>query len=97
MAKRKESTSPPTTPITAKVINFTLVVVLGSQRLPFQKPKFDSPDEKETSTITRNSSGEGYVDLGKKKRATVRNYKGITFLLHSQRFLILPIQRTYAH
>ncbi|KAI6046228.1 transcriptional Coactivator p15-domain-containing protein [Pisolithus marmoratus] len=51
-----------------------------------KKPKVDISEVGETSTegtvshkdikILTNSEGENYVDLGKKKRATVRTFKG---------------------
>jgi len=51
-----------------------------------KKPKFDqSSDEAEPeghSTVTVHSTPEGekYIDLGKKKRATVRKFKGAVFV-----------------
>ncbi|KAI0656666.1 RNA polymerase II transcriptional coactivator [Cubamyces menziesii] len=50
-----------------------------------KKPRYGSSAEKqEDSTddvkVGVNESGEKYVDLGKKRRATVRQFKGSTFL-----------------
>ncbi|TBU26457.1 transcriptional Coactivator p15-domain-containing protein [Dichomitus squalens] len=50
-----------------------------------KKPRIPTPDEEEdvdTSVfkVGVNSEGERYVDLGKKRRATVRQFKGVSFL-----------------
>lgn len=40
-----------------------------------------SPQESPSGVVTHTSSeGDKYVDLGKKKRATVRSFKGNTFV-----------------
>ncbi|EGO25440.1 hypothetical protein SERLADRAFT_465594 [Serpula lacrymans var. lacrymans S7.9] len=51
-----------------------------------KKPKFDeSSDEDETEkhhsvAVHSTPEGEKYIDLGKKKRATVRKFKGAVFV-----------------
>ncbi|KAI0326603.1 PC4-domain-containing protein [Cubamyces sp. BRFM 1775] len=50
-----------------------------------KKPRYGSSAEKQENSagdvkVGVNESGEKYVDLGKKRRATVRQFKGATFL-----------------
>ncbi|KAI0373494.1 PC4-domain-containing protein [Pilatotrama ljubarskyi] len=49
-----------------------------------KKPNYGSPSkaEKDSSSVKVgvNEAGEKYIDLGKKRRATVRQFKGATFL-----------------
>ncbi|KAJ8480734.1 hypothetical protein ONZ51_g6452 [Trametes cubensis] len=57
----------------------------ATKPMTVKKPRYGSSAEKqEDSTddvkVGVNESGEKYVDLGKKRRATVRQFKGSTFL-----------------
>ncbi|KAF8844356.1 PC4-domain-containing protein, partial [Paxillus ammoniavirescens] len=52
-----------------------------------KKPKFDNSDidkvkagEQPDVKVLKNAEGEKYVDLGKKKRAAVRSFKGQVFV-----------------
>ncbi|EEB89745.1 hypothetical protein MPER_12124 [Moniliophthora perniciosa FA553] len=54
----------------------------SEEEKPIKKPKSKAKSTKTTSsddgdvTVHKNSEGDSYVDLGKKKRATVRSFKG---------------------
>ncbi|KAI0360912.1 PC4-domain-containing protein [Trametes cingulata] len=49
-----------------------------------KKPKYGSPSksakDSRDAPVGVNEAGEKYLDLGKKRRATVRQFKGATFL-----------------
>jgi len=46
-----------------------------------KKPKFSTSHQEEQDVVIRSSEeGDKYVDLGKRKRATVRTFKGSTFV-----------------
>ncbi|KAI9569613.1 transcriptional Coactivator p15-domain-containing protein [Boletus coccyginus] len=55
-----------------------------------KKPKFDDSDDEASPAhegakptavkVFKNAEGEKYVDLGKKKRAAVRSFKGLVFV-----------------
>ncbi|KDQ53503.1 hypothetical protein JAAARDRAFT_96238, partial [Jaapia argillacea MUCL 33604] len=45
-----------------------------------QRRSSDSADDGDGVTVLTTNDGDQYVDLGKKKRATVRSFKGNTFV-----------------
>ncbi|KAG6850145.1 hypothetical protein H0H93_000530 [Arthromyces matolae] len=49
--------------------------------LSIKKPKFEAKClSKDGDVVKTSSEGDKYIDLGKKKRATVRTFKGMTLL-----------------
>ncbi|KAH0827819.1 hypothetical protein J3R83DRAFT_3444 [Lanmaoa asiatica] len=64
-----------------------------SKQKTTKKPKFDNSGDESSPTreeskqptirVLKNAEGEKYVDLGKKKRAAVRSYKGQSFSAHA--------------
>jgi hypothetical protein len=48
-----------------------------TQPLTTQKPKFEADSDDQGVTIRKNEEGNGYIELGKKRRITVREFKGM--------------------
>jgi hypothetical protein len=58
---------------------------------PLKKPQFDASNEDDhaATPIQRTTEGEGFIDLGKKKRATVREFKGEQAFFPSNKLTLL--------
>lgn len=62
-----------------------LVHVALQPRISLQGDEDDMESEDVQTNLLKNSEGDMYVDLGKKKRVTVRSFKGKPHLLISRR------------
>ncbi len=58
------------------------VHVAWQPRIASRSDEGDTDPEGTQTKVLKNSEGEGYVDLGKKKRVTVRSFKGEPPLSH---------------
>jgi hypothetical protein len=60
----------------------SLVHVVWQPRIPSPGGEGDTDSEGIRTKLLKNSEGDMYVDLGKKKRVTVRSFKGKPSLLN---------------